>query len=319
MLFTINLIIYTIKRKKTTGYRHLMKLLWIILLGAIWGISFSIARFATTHGVSPLGYAMWQSLGPAILLIIILKLFKVKFPSSWRHWRFYFICGLFGIAVPNTNMYFAAPHLPAGVLGVIINTSALMIYVLALLLRVEKFNWLRSLGVFSAFVGVMCIILPRTSLPSHDMLFWVLLALISPLAFAFTTLYITKYRPKEINILNSAAGMLIVSSIILIPIVLISRDFYPLTFAFTAPEIAVIAEIILSAIGYLLLFRILRTAGPVYYSLVGPIVVLTGFFWGWIFFAETLNSWLIAAVIFIISGILLVTLGHVVSSRITTS
>src|ERR1700742_3017714 len=98
--------------KKTTS------LLLLLTLGFIWGTGYSIARFATTHGVSPLGYSFWQALGPAIL-IGLLAFRKSQFKRTQiatPHLLYYFICGLTGIVIPNTNMYFAASHLPAGIL-----------------------------------------------------------------------------------------------------------------------------------------------------------------------------------------------------------
>src|SRR5579863_9025259 len=94
----------------------------LLLLGMIWGTGYSIARFAMTHGVNPLGYSFWQSVGPALLIGLLAYRRKHDITLSTAHYRYYFICGLTGIAIPNTNMYFAAPHLPAGLLAVIVNT-----------------------------------------------------------------------------------------------------------------------------------------------------------------------------------------------------
>ena len=90
-------------------------LLTLILLGFIWGTGYTIARFAMTHGVPPLGYSFWQSLGPAVMVGLISVLLqrnsfkKLTIPSL----QYYLISGLTGIVIPNTTMYFAAPHLPA--------------------------------------------------------------------------------------------------------------------------------------------------------------------------------------------------------------
>lgn len=69
----------------------------------------------------------------------------------------------------------------------------------------------------------------------------------------------------------------------------------------------IVLEILLSSLGYVLFFQLIRIAGPVYYSLVDTIVVMTGLFWGRIIFDEHLNIWTTAAVIFIVFALLLVT------------
>ena len=37
----------------------------LLLLGTIWGGTFSLAKFGLAGGIPPLGYAVWQNLGTA--------------------------------------------------------------------------------------------------------------------------------------------------------------------------------------------------------------------------------------------------------------
>lgn len=41
-----------------------LPLAMLLLLGTLWGASFSISKIAIQAGVTPLGYAFWQSFGP---------------------------------------------------------------------------------------------------------------------------------------------------------------------------------------------------------------------------------------------------------------
>ena len=93
--------------------------------------------------------------------------------------------------------------------------------------------------------------------------------------------------------------MLLISTIILIPLVLSFHKFYPLN-SLSLPHLAIILEIILSSIGYIIVFELLKRMGPVFYSLISGVVAVTGLFWGWIIFNECLQLWLACAVIFII-------------------
>src|SRR4029078_10815035 len=91
--------------------RSTLSLSILILLGFIWGTGYSIARFAMTNGVPPLGYSFWQSIGPA-LIISCIAFSQHKSLKILPNARYYLICGLTGIVIPNTSMYFAASHLP---------------------------------------------------------------------------------------------------------------------------------------------------------------------------------------------------------------
>ena len=119
----------------------------LIALGAIWSLGFSIARYCTTNGMHPLGYAFWQSLGPAVVLTILCKCLRIPIFNHRSYFIFYLFSSLVGIAIPNANMYFAASQLPSGILAVIVNISPIITYLLALAFKEESFNSRRFAGV----------------------------------------------------------------------------------------------------------------------------------------------------------------------------
>ncbi len=283
-----------------------LSIILLILLGIIWGSGYSIARYATTHGVSPLGYAFWQTLGPAIITMIIAKSRGMWFKFEAKHWLFFIVCGLFGIAIPNSNMYFAASHLPANLLALIINTVPIIIYPLALITKQEKFNFIRIIGILIGVIGLLFIILPKTALPTSNMLPHVLIALISPFSFAITAVYIARFGFKEINAFVLSCGMLVTAAIMLFPIVYFTKSVYRLSLPFNFNDYLIMLEIVLSSVGYVIFFKLIKIAGPVFYSLVNGVVALTGLCWGWFIFRETLNYWEILSAIFIISSIIIV-------------
>lgn len=287
--------------------KRFQSLAMLIILGFIWGTGYSIARFAMTHGVNPLGYSFWQSLGPAILIGLFACFHGEKTMQTESHYRYYLICGLTGIVLPNTNMYFAAPHLPAGLLSVIVNTVPIMAYPIALAAKVESFSWPRFMAVITALIGLMLILLPKSSLPSPQQIPWILSALFTPLCFAFCSVYISRYRPSGTHSFTIAAGTLMSSSLLLTPIVLLSHHFYALHYPLTLPDWIILLEILLSSIGYVLFFQLIKVAGPVYYSFVDTIVATTGLFWGYMIFHEKLNIWTGTAVGLILFALILIT------------
>jgi drug/metabolite transporter (DMT)-like permease len=280
----------------------------LFLLGFIWGTGYSIARFATTHGVPSLGYSFWQAIGPALLLCLItFQRKKNHIQISKTHFKYYSVAGLTGIVIPNTTMYFAAPRLPAGILAVIVNTVPILAYPMALIAGSESFNWVRLSGLFFAILGIMLIILPKSSLNLEGAMPWVLIVLITPFSFAFCSVYIARFKPTQSSSLSLSAGTLAAASLILIPLILWRGDFYALHLPLTPPDFVILLEIILSSMGYILFFQLIKIAGPVYYSLVDTIVSLTGLFWGSVLFHEKLNEWTIPAVLFIFLALILVT------------
>jgi drug/metabolite transporter (DMT)-like permease len=204
-------------------------------------------------------------------------------------------------------MYYAAAHLPAGILAIIVNTVPIIAYPMALLAHLEQFNLQRLLGIVLAVFALMLISIPKSSLPDETMAPWVLMTLITPISFAACSIIIAKFRPANSHTLELTAGMLIMSSMILAPIVYLTGNYYHFSLPLTLPDQIILLEILLSSIGYVLFFQLIKIAGPVYYSMVDTIVVITGITWGYVLFNETLNRWTGSAVVFIILALWLVT------------
>lgn len=278
----------------------------LLTLGIIWGSGYTIAKFVILQGVPPLGYAFWQSLGPALLVGFAAKAQRCAPKFDKQHTVFYFICGLLGIAIPNTNMYFIAPHIPAGILAVIVNTVPILTFPLALLVRQEKFDWLRMLGVILGFAGIFFIVVPHPHWQQFSFNRWELFALISPLSFALCAIYISAKRDVTASALTLSSGMLITSTILLLPLLVATNDYYQLWPPFKVQDYLVMLEVLLSSLGYILFFKLINRAGPVYYSLVGCVVTLTGLVLGWLVFTEQLSHWNWLAVALILMSIYMV-------------
>lgn len=280
----------------------------LILLGIIWGSGYTIAKFVMQTGVPPLAYSFWQSLGPALFLSgLHLTNSKPKRQLKPHHGLYFLLCGLVGIAIPNSTMYFTAKHLPAGMVAVIVNTVPILTYPLALLAKEERFVSKRMAAVVLGFIGIFLIINHN----SRNLLIginpWAALTLLSPLCFACCSVYIAKYQPKNLSSLTSSAGMLIASALLLSPMIILSGQFYPLTPPFDSTKLLILLEIALSSLGYVLFFYLVRLAGPVFYSLVGGIVAITGLAWGYFIFDEQLSLMHYIAVSLILYAIISLT------------
>jgi drug/metabolite transporter (DMT)-like permease len=225
------------------------------------------------------------------------------------------VCGLIGIALPNTNMYYAAARLPAGLLALLVNTVPIIIYPIALMAKQEKFDPKRLLGLFCAIAGIFCLILPKASFPDAHAALWVLMALLTPLCFALFAVFINPHRPTDSNSLSIAAGMMLVASVLVAPLVFRTHQFYPLHWPFSIPSWIILLEMVLSSLGYVLFLWLLKVAGPVYYSLVDGVVAVTGLLWGIALFNERFNGWHAVAVVLIFSGIAFMTLRQRVNNK----
>jgi drug/metabolite transporter (DMT)-like permease len=135
-----------------------------LCLGTLWGASSSLAKLAVLDGIQPLGYALWNSAGAGAIMLAICA-WKGMLPRmKAEHVRYYAICGALGVAAPNLNVAFVVGHIPAGIVAVALSTTPIMIYAIALVWRLERFDVMRASGLILALVGTLFIILPKASL-----------------------------------------------------------------------------------------------------------------------------------------------------------
>ena len=279
----------------------------LLLLGANWGIAFSFAKFGRLDGIPPLGYVLWQYGGASVVLLAICALRRKYPPLSRRHVIYYLVAGLTGIVIPTVNVLYVVGNVPVGVLTLLVTLAPLLTYGIAQLVGVDRLDRRRVCGMLLGFAGALLIFAPRTSLPSPDMAPWVALGLVTPIFYAISNVYVGVARPAGADSLALGAGMALAAVFLLLPIVLATGTFHPLTPPFSRGEIALLAHMVAAGLGMLVMFEVIRLAGVVFMSQVAYIVTLNGVFWGIYFFDEHHSGWIWAALVVILAGVALVT------------
>ena len=114
---------------------------WISLayMGAAWGLGFSVAKLATSSGLTPISLAFWSSLLSGVILLVYVIVRGRSFIWTKASFKLYLIVALLGAAIPSTCFYFAATRLPAGVLSITVTLVPILTYALAVILKTELF------------------------------------------------------------------------------------------------------------------------------------------------------------------------------------
>ena len=280
----------------------------ILLLGSMWGLSFSFSKMAANGGVHPVAYTFWQGLAAGLIVVAICRLRRMRIPLGRVWLRYYFTIGLTGIALPNVNLVAAIAHLPAGVMVLTIPFVPLLTYLIAVGLSMERFSLLRFAGVLCGLAGVALIVLPRASLPEPEAAHWFLLALATPALYATNNVLAARLRPPDTRSLPLAGGMLLAAAAMLTPVVFAMDVLYLPSLPMGEAEIGMAGQIVISSFAYLIFFEVLRLAGPVFMSFTGYIVTLTGIAWGVVLFGESHSPWVWGAAVLIFTGLALVNL-----------
>jgi drug/metabolite transporter (DMT)-like permease len=157
------------------------------------------------------------------------------------------------------------------------------------------------LGLAFGFAGVLVIIVGlglEESAP--DAWRWFALSLIAPLLFACSNLAAALLRPPLSSSLSMAAGMLVGSSAMLIPIMAIAGQASVPT---GAGAIAALIAASINAVFFVLFFEIIRLAGPTFFAQFNYLAVLAGVGWSIAIFGEGLSIYFFVAMLLMFAGV----------------
>jgi drug/metabolite transporter (DMT)-like permease len=282
---------------------------YVLLLacGVIWGLTFSLARIATSENAHPLGLAFWQAFGGGIVLIVVC-IARGKLPPLDRASMVrYVVIALVGTAVPGTLYYYAASRIPAGILAISLTTVPMLTYAFSLPLGADSYQHKRISGILVGFAAILMLVIPDTSLPDPGMVNWLLLALASSVFYSIENIYVDIRVPDDIDMVALLTGALFVASIFLIPILVAFDAWVPLRYPFTAVEWSIAGMAVISSSAYAIFFLVVKMAGAVFASLSAYVVTVAGVIWAILIFGETHSLWVWSSFALLLLGMALVT------------
>ncbi|MBR71376.1 MAG: hypothetical protein CMM30_00330 [Rhodospirillaceae bacterium] len=288
---------------------------WLILLlflnGIIYGMHFVANKWAVDSGIPVFAYIFWYSFIAGVILLLLCICLR-EFPKLSPKSLFVFaVMGTTGIAAPLALLTWTASKLPAGVIGLVVVMSPVFTYIFSTVLKIEKFAWLRVLGILIGFGSVLLVYLPDASLPDPSMASWLLIALIAPICFAATNVFAAIIRPPKVSSLALSAGILLGGSLVMLPIMLISGEYWIPPADMMLGNYALITAILINLAIWWMFLEIVRNAGPVFFTPSNYVIVLSSIGWGVVIFGEKPSIFIWGAVIMMFAGVFLVNYGQI--------
>ena len=279
----------------------------LLVMGALWGLSFSLARIVVAAGGTPFGVTFWQSVVCGVILLGFTLARRRPLTLDRRHVRIYFIVALLGASIPNSLFYFAAPHVQAGVLSITVTLIPIITYAVATAIGSERYSAIRATGVVCGGIAIAMLVVPESSLPSRAAMPWVLLACLSAVCYALENIYLSRPSLQDIGPVRTACGMNLFAAVIMFPVALASGQMFMPSLSFGTLEWSIIGLGLINAVAYTTFIMVIGLAGPLFASQTGYVVTLAGVIWGICLFGESHSSWVWGAVVMMMLGLALVT------------
>jgi drug/metabolite transporter (DMT)-like permease len=273
----------------------------LILLSLIWGASFLFIKVAVAT-IPPFSVAFGRTALAAMLLYLVLRSRGLRMPGWGPVWGTFLLMGLFNGAVPYTLITWAEIHIDSGLAAILNALMPLFTVLLAhLFTGDERLNWMKVVGIFLGFLGVVALIGPAALKGLGKHVLAQLAVMAAALCYAVAIIY--GRRLREITPLVSATGQLFCAAFLTLPMILIFDAPWALSPSFISVAALTCLSLLGTALAYLLYYYLLQRIGSTNLSLVTYLLPITGVFWGALLLGERLHWSAFLALGLILAGI----------------
>ncbi len=295
------------KPARSAAARAAPAALWLalVLIGAAWGSTQLLSKIIMTAGQPPLGVAAAVNLLAGVIAGALLLATGRRLPLGRRHLLFYAVCGLTGTALPSVLSYTGMRELPVGIMAIVISIVPITTFLGALLLRMERPQPRRMLGLACGTTAVLLLILPQASLPEPGDAPWVILPVLVGLSYTVENLYIAGNRPADVNPLQALCGLVWAALLLLLPAAAATGAWMDLG-GFGTVELALVLLTCLHLCAYGGFVWLIGRGGPVFAAQVGYVVTLSGVLLGMAVLGERHSTWVWLSLALMLTGLALV-------------
>jgi drug/metabolite transporter (DMT)-like permease len=276
----------------------------LLLLSVLWGGSFFFAA-VQIKTLPPFTIVLLRVGLAAVILNVVVKALGMRMPGSGRAWRAFFAMGLLNNAVPFCLVVWGQSHIASGLAAILNATTPISTVIVAhLLTDDEKITGNRFLGVVIGFSGVVILIGPDSLNGLGANVLAQVAVLTAAIFYAFAGVYGRRFKLMGIDPILTATGQVTASAFLLSPVAMLID--HPWTLAMPALPIwgAIVGSAVLStALGYVLYFRILATAGATNLLLVTFLIPVSAIIMGTFGLGERLDVRHFAGLAFIGAGL----------------
>lgn len=277
----------------------------LLAVGSLLGLTANLTKTAAGAGWPPLAFLCWSILPAGLILLGATTVLGEAPGRRQSDVVYYFVCGLFSIALPNALGFGAVAHVGASFVSLCLALPPLLTYAAALALRMERLKAARAIGILFGLAGAATLAIAKTRSATAEPL-WIIGALSSPIFITFGNIYRTLRWPTGASALSLAPGMLIAGALLTAPILALAGiPFAPNAFRSEALWLLA-AQTLVFTLTYALYFVLQKIAGPVYLSQIGSVAAIVGGALAVLALGEPAGPALFAAAALILIGVVLV-------------
>ena len=275
-------------------------LLW--LLSVIWGGSFFFIEVAVRE-ITPFTLVFCRVGLAAVILLGVCFLTDRRLPADLSLWGAFLIMGLLNNLIPFSLIAWSQQYIQSSLASILNATTPIFSVVLAhFLTREERFTLNRGIGVLLGWLGV-ALLIGIESLKGFDLQILGYLAVLGA-AMCYACAAIFGRRFRGLPPVTVTTGMLVCSSVMLVPLVLMFEQPLALHPGLAAWGAILGLSLISTAAAYMIYFRILARAGATNILLVTFLIPVSAILLGVLILGERFGWNAVGGMLLIFAGLI---------------
>jgi len=276
----------------------------LLLLSLLWGGSFFFAG-VLIKTLPPVTIVFLRVGLAAVILNALVRALGMRMPGSRSAWLAFFGMGLLNNAIPFCLVVWGQSHIASGLAAILNATTPISTVIVAhLLTDDEKMTGNRFLGVVIGFFGVVILIGPDSLKGLGTNVLAQVAVLMAAVCYAFAGVYGRRFKIMGIEPILTATGQVTASAVLLFPVAMLIDHPWTLAMPALPAWAAIVGSSVLStALGYVLYFRLLATAGATNLLLVTLLIPVSAIVMGTLGLGERLDVRHFAGLAFIGAGL----------------
>lgn len=284
---------------------HVKHYFMLIALGMVWGSSFPFLKIVI-ETYSPIVTIALRLTISAIAMTTFIYAIGLKIPRDLKVWRHYAVVAIVGNIVPFFLISWGEQYINAALASVLMGLIPLATLISAhFLTEDEKMSANKLVGILIGGGGVI-VLIGADALEGVGSHIWAQIAVvIAAFCYGISSVYVRRSKITRHNPLTNAAGILICSSIISLPIALLAEN--PASWEFSSRSVSAlfVLSLMCTCFAYYLLYNLLADVGATFTSFNNYLVPVFGMIISVILLGDTIKPTTYVALSLIFIGLLL--------------
>jgi drug/metabolite transporter (DMT)-like permease len=260
----------------------------LLSLATVWGGSFFFAEIALRE-VPPLTITLHRVIWAVPILALIVLLKGIAVPYSIRVWGAYLVMGALNNAIPFSLIFWGQTQIDSGLASILNATTAMFAAVVTGLLLVDEPLTRKKFGGAALGIAGVAIIMGPSALVEFNLGNLAQLAILgAALSYAFAGVWGRTALAGQPPLMN-ALGMLIGSTLLMVPIVFVTDGPPILVLSISVWGALLSLASLSTALAYVLYFAILARAGAANLLLVTLLIPSFAISLGMLFLGEQMG------------------------------